>query len=152
MFTLYCMLCTSYQKNSLYMPLIELCVSCWLGTCRHCCYLVMCCPHRNDCCCISVVYCVLSVGACGHCHHFIFVLLRYVGWYCHMCGYWHCLILYAVGNAATVYFMVCTAGTATCMGTTAAIYCMLHMQVLPHAWVLPPFFILYKSMHIHSIS
>ena len=114
------------NKHSLYMTLIELCFSCGFGACRHCCYLIMCCPHRHDCCYISVIYCVLPVGAYGHCHRFIFVLLLYVCRYCHICGYWRRYILYAVGTAATAYFMLCTAGTAK-----------------KNAWVLPPLYILY---------
>ena len=100
--------------RSLYMPLIELCFGCWFGAFRHCCYLIMCCPHRHDCCYISMIYCVLPVGACGHYHHFIFV----------------CYAMQVLPHAWVLpplytYIVLCTAGTATCVGAVAILYRML---------------------------
>ena len=120
------------RKNNLYILLIDLCLCCWLCACRHCCYIIlcriMCCPHnRHDCCYVYVVYCVLPLGTCGHCHSFIFVLLLHACWYCHMCGYCRRFILYAIYALLVLPYAqvlppvnfvcyVCTAGTATCMG------------------------------------
>ena len=107
------------KKNSLYMPLIELCFGCWFGACRHCCYLIMCCSHRHDCCYISVVYCVLPVGACGHYHCFIFV----------------CYAMQVLQHAWVLpplyTYIVCYA-----------------LQVLPHAWVPLPFHIVCYALWV----
>ena len=138
------------KKHSLYMTLIELCFSCGFGACRHCCYLIMCCPHRHDCCYISVIYCVsqlVLVGTATASYLYCFFMsagtATYVGTgtaiYCMM---WVLLPLHTLCYALRVL-------PKKCLGTTTTIYIVCYaLRVLPHAWILPPLYIVCYALQV----
>ena len=123
---LYCMLCTVGTATCMGMAAVLFC-----RLCMHCEY-----HHMRGYCLRFILHCGYSHMR-GYCRRFILYAMH-CG-YCHKCGYCRRFILYAIYALRvlpqawvlpplyTVCY-ICTAGTATSMGTAAALYCMLYMH------------------------